>query len=57
MRHPQVTKLDIGCNRMSGKPHRNSPKRAALLKAFRMRSEVSGNLMIPARKGMTATIA
>ena len=35
---------------MSGKPHPKMPERVARLKAFQRRCEVSGNLMIYARK-------
>ena len=46
---PWMSRLDTGWNEASGKPHRNLPERGALLKAFRVRFEASGNRMIYAR--------
>jgi hypothetical protein len=39
-------KFWTGFNRVCGKPHRKMPQRAVLLKGFRIRCEVSRNLMI-----------
>src|ERR1017187_2566955 len=46
---PRLSSVEKRGNGASGKPHRKSAGRVARLKAFRMRFEVSGNLMIHAR--------
>ena len=43
-------------NGVSGKPHREMPERAVLLKGFRIRCEVSGKLIIAARRVVRATL-
>jgi hypothetical protein len=43
--------LSEGCNNVSGKPHRKIVKKVVRLKAFHVCCEVSGKLMIPARRG------
>jgi hypothetical protein len=51
----RVRKFETGCEGVSGKPHRKKPERVVLLKGFRRRCEVSGNLIFSVRRKAHST--